>query len=56
MSGNVWEWIETIAGSDRYYLYGGSWNYGDNNCEVDFQYRYSPGNSYNYFGFRVCRF
>lgn len=55
MSGNVWEWNETISGgSDRYYR-GGSWVDLDYECEIDDQFNLSAFSRLSLLGFRVCR-
>lgn len=69
MSGNVWEWcsdkygsygnesqvdpVGSATGSLRV-LRGGSWDYGARCCRVSFRYFNSPGNRFNYLGFRVA--
>ena len=55
MSGNVCEWVwDSRGGNDRYYC-GGSCNYDDGNCEVDYRLDFYANSRHNFIGFRlVC--
>ena len=56
MSGNVWEWNETIAEGSIRCTRGGSWYNSDDVCEVGTQHFNDPYNGDDSIGFRVCRF
>ena len=68
MSGNVYEWCYdwygtvssstadtgASSGSNRVHR-GGSWYYGDLNCQVSYRSSHNPYDRYSYYGFRVVR-
>jgi hypothetical protein len=59
MGGNVWEWNETLVGSDRVFRggsYGNIAGYGYVGSVGDLKYRYDydPGHEGIYLGFRVA--
>ena len=55
MSGNVWEWTDTIGwGSNRVHR-GGAWYNHAQYCEVDYTISYPPSRKYYDLGFRVVR-
>ena len=49
MSGNVWEWTETLSGV----LCGGAWNYSVYDIRVYSFCIRNPADSYNNYGFRT---
>jgi formylglycine-generating enzyme required for sulfatase activity len=53
--GNVWEWNETVIGSNRG-LRGGSFGIDDIYLRADVRHSNAPANEYPNFGFRVASF
>lgn len=68
MSGNLWEWVQdgyastlpggtdplVRTGSSRV-IRGGSWSYSESSLRVAYRSWNSPGNRWNYVGFRLSR-
>jgi formylglycine-generating enzyme required for sulfatase activity/tRNA A-37 threonylcarbamoyl transferase component Bud32 len=54
MHGNVWQWTDTIVGSDRVNR-GGSWEDGGTRCRTASRNGYSPATRGNVLGFRLVR-
>lgn len=54
MSGNVWEWCWDSDDNGGRCNCGGSWNYGADFCEVEFEGYYYPYSRFNSLGFRVA--
>ncbi|HPA18660.1 MAG TPA: SUMF1/EgtB/PvdO family nonheme iron enzyme [Verrucomicrobiae bacterium] len=51
--GNVWEWNETVLGTDRG-LRGGEWGGGEDNLQTSSQRSGEPSAEFNTLGFRVA--
>ena len=54
MGGNVWEWVDTSAGSEKV-TRGGSWWYGAAQMQASYQASKPPGMAVVYIGFRCAR-
>ncbi len=53
MSGNVAEWTESQGGEP--YVYGGSWQSGENESTCGSKFQLQGGGKYFYVGFRCCK-
>lgn len=53
MSGNAAEWTESQNGDP--YVYGGSWQSGENESTCDSKFQLKGGGKYFYVGFRCCK-
>jgi len=54
MSGNAAEWVNNSEG-DKAYVYGGSWQNGEDGAKCDSKVQLQKGRKYFYVGFRCCK-
>ncbi|ADL12445.1 formylglycine-generating enzyme family protein [Acetohalobium arabaticum] len=55
MSGNVWDWTNTLSDGPYPVERGGSWSYDAGSCEVDYRYSLSPSTGGSFLGFRLTK-